>query len=85
MLILMCAFIVLVLFFSFSFFYCQVDFDVDHVHRCELVNLYGIQRCTRVIIINYRKMITLRPAETLYIVYLFILPQWNASPTSETL
>ena len=30
------------------------------IQRCNLVNLYGIQRCIRVII-NYRKMITLRP------------------------
>ena len=37
-LILMYAFIVPVLFF----FYCQVDFNVDNVQCCELVNCYGV-------------------------------------------
>ena len=36
------------------FFDCQVDFDVDRVQRCDLENLYGVQRYIRVIIINYR-------------------------------
>ena len=31
---------------------CQADFDVDNVQRCELVNLYGVWRYIRVIIIN---------------------------------
>ena len=34
-----------------AFFDCQVDFDVDNVQRREFVNLYGVQRCIRVIII----------------------------------
>ena len=37
MLILMCAFIVHVLFFD-----CQVDFDVDNVQRREFVDFYGV-------------------------------------------
>ena len=34
----MCAFIVLVLFL----FDCEMDFDVDNVQRCQLVNFYGV-------------------------------------------
>ena len=41
MLILMCAFIVHVLFFFF-FFDCQVDFDVDNVQHREFVDFYGV-------------------------------------------
>ena len=37
-LILMCAFIALVLFF----FGCRADFDIDNVQRRELVNFYGV-------------------------------------------
>ena len=32
-------------------FDCHVDADVDNVRRRELVNLYGIYRCIRIIII----------------------------------
>ena len=33
------------------FFDCQADFDVDNVQRRELVNIYGVKRYIRVIII----------------------------------
>ena len=33
------------------FFDCQADFDVDNVQRRELVNVYGVERDIRVIII----------------------------------
>ena len=49
MLILMYAFIVLVPFCLFVD--CQADFDIDKIQRRELVNVYGVQRYIRVIII----------------------------------
>ena len=38
-------------FFFFFFFDCQLAFDVDNVQRREFVNLYGVERYIRIIII----------------------------------
>ena len=65
-------FVVVVVVFVFD---CQVDVDVDNVQRRELVNVYRVQRCIRVIIfiiVFTKNIISLANSNYSYLYYSYI-------------